>query len=286
MLSHYPKSNPLLQNTNLVKDLRKNFKENSENGFLEIKPNFNFWAKDYRVIKVYKISSLIQFLHAFANIFLIEKETISNQNTFKSNSKEQFKKIIKEKLKSSVYIRTIAEFLNANEDDTIDGILCSIPDSLFIKSHSLFSYGTVLSCIYSFYHPFIGIPCSLVLNLICSSSTKQLFYKERITNISNVLNLIISNIVHYREQISNSNVMIMAIDERNFNPYLFYNSLRRNDSGWCNFSFIDDLFSAPRAKDCNDWKQINEYLDIISYITSNDSINFQEIRNRINSLNI
>lgn len=284
MLSNYPKGNPLLQNTNLVKDLRKNFRENSEIGFWEIKLNFKIWTSEYRVIKVYKISSLIQFLQALANVFLIEKEILSSN--FKNNSKEESKKIIKEKLKSSVFIGTIAEFLNSNEDDTIDGILCSIPDSWFIKLHSVLSCGTILSCIYSFFHPFVGVPCSAFLNCLSTASTKSYLQKERITNISNVLNSIISNIVHYREQISNSNVLILAIDERNFNSYLLYNSFRRNDSGWCNFTYIDDLYAAPKAKDCNDWKQINEYLDIISIITSNKSVNIQEIRGRINSLTI
>lgn len=284
MLSNCPKGNPLLQNTNLVKELRKNFKENSEIEFCEIKPNFIFWSNEYRVIKVYKISSLIKFLQAFANVFLIEKEILSNN--LKNNSKEEIKRIIKEKLKSSVFIGTIAEFLNSNEDDTIDGILCSIPDSWFIKLHGIFSYGTILSCIESLYQPFIGVLCSFFLNCLRMITTKSYFQKERITNISNVLNLIISNFVHYREQISNSNVLLLAIDERNFKSYLLYNAFRRNDSGWCSFTYIDDLYDAPKAKDCNEWKQINEYLDIISTIMSNKSVNIQEIRDRINSLTI
>lgn len=43
-------------------------------------------------------------------------------------------------------------------------------------------------------------------------------------------------------------------EERNFNSYLLYNSFRRNGSGWCGFTYIDDLHAAPKAKDCNDWK--------------------------------
>ena len=79
-------------------------------------------------------------------------------------------------------------------------------------------------------------------------------------------------------------MFIIAIDERNFNCYLIHNSFRRNDSGWCNFIFIDDLDTAPKAKECTDWKQIIEYLDIIQLITSKNPFNFQDVRSRIDSL--
>lgn len=89
-------------------------------------------------------------------------------------------------------------------------------------------------------------------NLIFAKDIQQ---KEKAENITSLLNLILNIIRNFKNDVSNSNFFVFAIDKREFNPFFIHNAFRRNDGNWCDFIYIDGI-NSPRAKDSSKWNEM------------------------------
>lgn len=85
------------------------------------------------------------------------------------------------------------------------------------------------------------------------------------------------------ETVMNSNVLVTAVDKRNFYAIFRHNALRRNDGAWCNFTKIGSLKCAPLATDYRNGKLISTYLDIYRRIVTDKHLDLDKLQMFINT---
>ena len=274
--------NPLHERPDLREKVNSCFANNADVEIWTENPDLFYWSGDYRKVKVMKISYFYRFIKAFANAFFIVKEF----SFYRDPCNDSFEEQLKEKILNFNDIQIIEDLFDADKDTVANAILGLQTDSWLDKMQNAFSYGTFASYMLTFFdkHRFIGVLLAILLKTLTVFSTKSILLKEWIYNISEILNSICLTIVHYHKEISKSNVFILAIDERKFNPLFLFNCFRKNDLYWCDFSNIQDLPNSLIAEDCPEWSQFEECMKIITELISQDSIDFEAIRCRINGL--
>jgi len=77
-------------------------------------------------------------------------------------------------------------------------------------------------------------------------------------NYARVLSCAYDMLMANPDRVLDSNVLVTAVDERNFYAFFRWNAFRRNDGAWCSFCFIPDLGLAPRARDCYGEEEIRD----------------------------
>ena len=81
------------------------------------------------------------------------------------------------------------------------------------------------------------------------SSIKQKLLREKILNYAKLFKLLMEEITNYKK-VMRSNVLVIAVDNRDFSNFLFWNANRDNHGAWAKFEYIRDLKCSPCAKDC------------------------------------
>ncbi len=262
------KGNPLDEHPENYQIIRKKFEEiemNSGNplkGFKwEKKPNFWFWDDDYRTVRVYNIPHLINatnddnFFRKIV-ILLIDARNIcsSSEKIGKAVGKEALKLLnseLKKQKKGSAETLALADFLGTDENMAIDSFVAAFGMACISKiCHGIAVGGSWLG-IFVPLAPAVGAAVAII-DIASFFTTRSALANERVKNCAMVLNAVYRIITENPNRILNSNVLVTAIDERNFTALLRWNAFRRDDGAWCDFEYIGGLKCAPRGR---------EYLD-------------------------
>lgn len=132
-------------------------------------------------------------------------------------------------------------------------------------------------------HPIAGLTLSAALDLFCYFTGKSRFDMERTKNYATLLHGVWSMLQNDPETVMNSNVLVTAVDKRNFYVIFRHNALRRDDGAWCNFTRIGNLKCAPLAKDYRNGKLISTYLDIYRRIMTDEHLDLDKLQTFINT---
>lgn len=98
------------------------------------------------------------------------------------------------------------------------------------------------------------------------NSIEQKLVREQILNYSNFFKLLMEEITENKEKIMQSNLMLVAIDKRNFSKDLYWNEHRKNHGVWLSFETIKDLKCSPCANVCKtkDGYTMEKYIEEVT----------------------
>lgn len=97
-------------------------------------------------------------------------------------------------------------------------------------------------------------------------SLKQKLLREQILNYSNFFRLLMEEITENKEKIMQSNLLVVAIDKREFCDYFYWNGHRKNHGAWISFETIKDLKCSPCANVCKtkDGYTMEKYIEEVT----------------------
>ena len=273
---------------------------------------FSTISSDYRTIKVYNIPYLVSynprndpngagFFVEYARALLEARQKQTRTEALARTSREvaarYFSDEIKEYARQSGFSADLQNFLGADtEDHAMDAFIASL---LLSASSRVLGAIVGTSCIvmnvFNFlaplaFEPHIALTITIVhnlLNIVRIFTTGSTFAAERVANYALLLtriNLLLADDSNLN-QMKNSNVLVTAVDERNFYSLFLWNSYpgRRNDGAWANFVRIGDLDCSPLARNY-DGSWLTAYKDAFREIMRNDHLDFDMLRARIDSL--
>ncbi len=304
-----PKGDPLDEHEGYIGMLRDHFERREKDRQTsdsdvppccwEKYPSYIMFCDDYRTVRVYNIPLLLRndrsdsFLKAFAQLLIeARKEAVKSEKIAKSTGQiaaKLFLKNLNENLKGNENIKTISEFLGTDEKIAIESFICSL--GMAAVSHAL-GVGIAVSCAFDILSklfnfvsitPGVGMAICVVHNLVNVAriwSTRSQFYYEKVANYATVLNDVYRIIITRPEDVLKSNVLVTAVDERNFWSVFLWNSAigRRNDGAWCDFEYIGGLKCAPRAKDCKDRDLIMVYSKAYGDIMTKSDLDLKKLQ--------
>ena len=301
-----PKGDPLDEHENYLVMLRDHFEKRERNKqdpeapcLWEKYPNYVMFCDDYRTVRVYNIPLLLKedrndgFLRAFAELLVeAREEAVKSEKIAKATGKIAAKIFIEnlnKNLKGNDYVKKIAEFLGTNESTAIESFICYLGMAATSK---LLGIGIAASCAFDIlnelfdlvqFTPGLGLSIFVVhnlLNVVRIWSTRSQFYYEKVANYATILNDVYRMIITNPKDVMKSNVLVTAVDERNFYSVFIWNSAigRRNDGAWCDFEYIGGLKCAPRARDCKDKNLITLYSQIYGYLMTKSDLNLENLK--------
>lgn len=97
-------------------------------------------------------------------------------------------------------------------------------------------------------------------------SIEQRLLRERILNYSNLFRILMEKITEKKEELMQSNLLVVAIDKRNFWNCLYWNDYRKNHGAWISFETIKDLKCSPCANVCKtkDGYTMEKYIEEVT----------------------
>jgi hypothetical protein len=111
-------------------------------------------------------------------------------------------------------------------------------------------------------------------------------FEQKSDNFAKLLNQIINLAINNPDKIRESNIFVMAIDNRNFldkNCENYSSSDLRslskieNQGAWCDLKYIPDLENAPCAKNCDE--NIDYFIDIFKTACSDKkNVNYEKLK--------
>lgn len=261
------------------------------------KPKYLLWTDDYRTVNVYNIPYLDRtsdgnhFLHATAKALLDSRKAAKYSETIAKASGnaliEIFRDSYTKELEGSSEIRTIAKFLDVpNEKMAIDACICATGMTCLCTLGHVVSIASIFTGALNslaVVNPVAGFAAALALDAFCFYSGYNKFEQERVQNCATALHTVWRILLNEPENVMNSNVLVTAIDERNFSPLFRHNVLRRNDGAWCNFLEIGNLKSAPLAREYENGNVISKLLNIYRQIMTDDNLDLDRMTNFISN---
>lgn len=239
------KGNPFDENENFFDPVIKYFNANINKMIWTVEPSFILWSNEYRTIKVYKIASLLCTEKNKYSVFESLANIILIERKILLSTPLNFqKKEIIDHLQGSIWVKRIAEFFGKDDD-------------------------FIMNVMMNFFSP-------------NNDSKMPLLIKQRIQNFTKILKIMIQTIIFNSEKIMKSNVLITAIDERNFSPYLFYNGFRRNDEAYCTFEFMNQIINNPNLEIIPGADKIKRCFSAISHLLNDEIINVEQLEKEIN----
>jgi len=225
-----------------------------------IEPEFKYFLLSQNYAKTYACNTSF-----FVNNGLMESLNDSLKNSIESEKEahksgkkgkevlnyyiNHFKKSIK-----SQTIDSISDFFHESDKDLITNSITSF--SLMLHSRTNINCSSFISMLpilllvvfwlLSSKIPKASIPgfagiFAIIGCVIIYLMLKDKLKKEKTLNYASILFKIFEIIRKNPERIIESNVFVMSIDERDFNPLLFHNIYRRNDGVWCDFRTINNI---------------------------------------------
>jgi hypothetical protein len=259
----------------------------------EKKPNFWFWDSDYRTVRVYNMPALIStdrkdgFLRDSLRLFLDAREVseISNKIAKKSGIAvgKIFADMFKNKLVNSDELKAIAKFLGIDENTAMDCFLLAFGMSSISKTlHGVSIIASLLDnfgMVKLFGGP-AGVVLAAALDIACFTTTKSALLQEKTLNYAEILSTVYNMLLNKQDhrRILDSNVLVTAVDERDFNSLIRWSAFRRNDGSWCDFVYIGGLKCAPNAKDYYGGKVIPVFSELYGRILHDGNLDYDEIR--------
>lgn len=111
----------------------------------------------------------------------------------------------------------------------------------------------------------VGVGGGAVI-LTKEKSIEQRLLRERILNYSNLFRILMEKITEKKEELMQSNLLVVAIDKRNFWNCLYWNDYRKNHGAWISFETIKDLKCSPCANVCKtkDGYTMEKYIEEVT----------------------
>lgn len=257
----------------------------------EKKPSYLLLSNDYRKIRVYNMTHLERKEvrdNFFNSSIKLLRDAIECSNRAKAIAEcsgeivlRIFKEKYEEKIKGTSEIKVIADFLGTDEKIAINSVVRSIGMTWFNRAAHVASMVVAFSGALdslTLFNPFLGIAAGLALDVLCYTTSLNRFENEKIENYSKSLYSVWSIMINDPDRVLNSNVLITAVDERDFYNIFRHNSLRRNDESWCDFRKIGDLKCAPLGNSC---PRIRKYLDDFKSLAVNGSLSLTKLEEYI-----
>ena len=307
------KGDPLQEHKEYFDLIRKEF-ENTENAsgnstysaMWKHEPNYRFWlwADDYRTVVVYNIPYLMgyesnekgNFVRATAKALIKSRESASRAEELAKKcavkTTEEFIKIFKDEYKKELTsepesISALAKFLGEPDEETVVNACLGAMGMRWacIAGHtaSLFLIHSGFLDALAAAHPVAGLTFAAALDLFCYFTGKSRFEMEKTKNYATLLYGVWNMLQNNPEKVKNSNVLVTAVDKRNFYAIFRYNALRRDDGAWCNFVKIGNLKCAPLAKDFEKGTLIDTYLDIYNRIMTDKQLDLNKMQTFLNT---
>lgn len=97
-------------------------------------------------------------------------------------------------------------------------------------------------------------------------SIEQRLLREKILNYSNLFRILMEKITEKKEELMQSNLLVVAIDKRNFWNCLYWNDYRKNHGAWISFETIKNLKCSPFANVCKtkDGYTMEKYIEEVT----------------------
>ncbi|KAK8896168.1 hypothetical protein M9Y10_014062 [Tritrichomonas musculus] len=249
----------LYENIDILDTLKKQLNNEGAKKIYTIKPNYFYSFQGNRTLKLipteylaYSNSNECGFFESIARLLFIGRDMI--QHLEKINEKKMF-------IEGYKYIKAIAEYLETDEKTILQSFLMLL-NSFEIKSDSK----------QGFFASAIALASRI---LKCDEKTIQIEGKIntlKIENYTKIFRMIIERIINNEELIFESNIMIVAVDEREF----LINYIRKNDSSYCNFESIRNCPNIHKFKESSYFQKNKIYFDIIRKLCNNTDLSLDE----------
>ena len=279
---------------------------------------------DYRKIKVFNFPYLIEegphgkennFIKSSLNMFLESTKIIENKNSVIKKAGKEVGNILRdelyEKTKGSIDLKVIADFLGVDEDTAFECFLSAYGSAVLAKLSGIgatCSSILLLGMLALFTQDLFYIASSRGLDaalallvpqagplgwvfgvvtglVICAKNfTGVAFEREKKINLSNMLASIYNSILNDPDQVLRCNVLVTAVDYRNFSSWSPLNWIfkPRNDGGFAKFDRIGDLEYAPKGSEY-DRGLIRFFSELFDKITTKEHIDIEKARRFVNS---
>ena len=288
------KGNPLNEHRGYTELLREHFEyiENSQQNsdtscVWKKRPSFVFWSDDYRTVRVYNIPHLLNS-DANDNFFISSIDMMSKARQICGSSSKMGRtvgkaalKILKSELKKqkkdTKEAKAIADFLGTDEDVAIDSFVSAFGMSCVSQILHGTTVAGVLLDMFKPLAPAAGAVVSL-LDIASFFTTRAALADERVKNNAIALSTVYRILMNNPEKILNSNVLVTAIDDRDFTALLRWNAFRRDDGAWCDFQYIGGLKCAPRGREYKNGEVISKCSIICNQIMKDGKINVKALK--------
>lgn len=289
-----PKGNPLDEHREYYSLLRQGF-ANKENDswdsnadyVWEKKPSFIFWSNDYRTVRVYNMPHLFN-TNVNNNFFNSSVKMISDARKICGSSSKMgtavgkaalkiLKSELKKQTKGTKEAKAIADFLGTDEDVAIDSFVSAFGMSCVSQ---ILHGTTVAGVLLDMFKPLAPAAGAFVSFLDVASffTTRAALADERIKNNAIALSTVYRILMNDPQRILDSNVLVSAIDDRDFTALLRWNAFRRDDGAWCDFQYIGGLKCAPRGRDYKNGEVISKCSIICNQIMKDGKINIKALK--------
>ena len=285
---------PLLDNPSwhqkLIEEFRwiEQYRGSQAPAIFTIKNKFDFTSHDYRTCRVYNFPKLFgrlgdedSFLPCMTAMYSKAYETcefFSNLGKFTGKlALKQFRDSYAEQVKGSKELNYLCDVFETDDKTIIDATVCSLGLEVCSKlvygaSAAILGTGLIESFKTGVLAP-LGIGATLgVTGAFLQEAT---FASQKAKNIAWAIKSVSQQLIEDPEIINDSNVLITAIDERDFAP-VPWNLFRRDDGIWCGFSYIKNLSCAPMGKLYTDRLKI--YIDQYNELLNGGNLDSQAIR--------
>ena len=287
----------------------------------EKKPDYYLLSDEYRTIKVYNIPHLFYYdgqkksddkgffetyLRALLSAYKAQESFKSYENEAKEAVADYLINKLDEEFKKYNCYDAIRKFIG-NDKIEDEVVLQSFITSIILSSNSKILGSIVAaSCVAINFinyfqcllpasfaiNPALGITITVVHNLLNITrmfTTKSAFNEERISNyallVASVNQLLLNaNPDDPDDDVYNSNILVTAVDERDFYCFWIWNSVpgRRNDGAWAKFEKIGNLPCSPSMKEYKDGRTVSKYIEIFKELMTNKNLDLKKIENWLN----
>lgn len=220
-------------------------------------------------------NNLFKYLSLFMVLYRKTVKILNIQLSTDLICNEHFKALLRDQLQNTFILSFVAHFFNISEE---------VAYTCLINSASTFLIKFGIEVAQSTVSAFTSSPLALLTYIISgvklSDGANLKLNLERELNVANALVDLYMCMLENPEIILESNTLLLAIDERNFNIDRIISHFRRNDGTLCKFLYIEELSGAPKARNTNGPHPIAYYLDIFRSGNSNE-IDLDELINAL-----
>ena len=285
--------NPLEDNPQWFDKLRTEFRQlelqygrNDIPALFTAKNEFDFTSHDYRTCRVYNFPKFFgrlgekdSFLPCLTEMYTKAYKTCKffcelGKFTGKLALK-QFRDSYAEQVKGSKELNYLCDVFGTDDNTIIDATVCSLGLEVCSKlayGAAVIGTGLALSFKTTVLAP-LGIGATLGATAVFLQEAT--FASQKAKNIAWAIKSVSQQLIEDPEIINDSNVLITAIDERDFAP-VPWNLFRRDDGIWCGFSYIKNLSCAPMGKLYA--YRLQKYIDNYNKLLNGGNLDSQAIK--------
>ena len=259
---------PLDDNPSWYEKLREEFrwieyqKGSQSPAIFTAKNSSNIWSHDYRTCRVYNFPKLVgsinsnlkeedAFLPCMTRIYKKANEVYSKNEKlgryFGEKAFEIFREDFSEEIKYSKEMKFFKEFLGADDKTVVDAMICSLGLEICAKlAYGVAALAGIAAALYeTIVVPTIGL--TVTAGAAAVFLQRATFASQRAKNAALLIRGVYGQL-NEPDDLGDVNVLITAIDERDFTSLLPWNAFRRDDGIWYGLRHINNLSCAPMGK--------------------------------------